>query len=185
MPIYPYQCEVCQRDWEDIRSISDPTIPFCPACGSAKVAQLMPWRFSLVTDREYMQGRGDLETQLGDDVRRVVRAARRHGYKPSRHDTYEPGLARFPGDPEAFVPHDSPRGYVQRLCAKRGISADGRGIKIKGTPRLTEKPPVKIAPAVVADRMRVAVMDNPDLAHSPKKLKELRNEIIQRQGKKD
>jgi len=39
MPIYEYQCQDCQKQFEFILLPSSPTPPQCPACGSKKLSQ--------------------------------------------------------------------------------------------------------------------------------------------------
>ncbi len=85
----------------------------------------------LHTDDEFMANRGTLRDQLGDQTELVVKAAKKNGYKPSMHDVYLPSAARFAGDPEAFVKHDSAKGTLKRTFEKRGWACEG-SVKVKG-----------------------------------------------------
>lgn len=80
------------------------------------------------TDREFFEGMGTLEKQFeGDDRARdhCVKTAMAHGYKPNANDVYLSSLARFPGDPEAFVSPSGGRGQIQDTCEKRGWECHG------------------------------------------------------------
>ena len=41
MPIYEYQCEKCQHEFEKEQRISDPPVKTCPVCKSRKVKKLI------------------------------------------------------------------------------------------------------------------------------------------------
>lgn len=81
------------------------------------------------TDREFLEGRGGCYDQfpgqhgIGEMYRRKAEAA---GVSP-QGKVYVSGLARFPGDPEAWV---SGRGDAQRLCEQRGWACEG-SVKVK------------------------------------------------------
>lgn len=98
------------------------------------------------TDREFLEGSGEQFAKtphMGDYYKSV---AERHG-KNVKGMKYISGLARFPGDPDAFV---TGRGDVQRVCEARGWDCDG-SVKVKG-----RKPepigPYRVADDIVADR---------------------------------
>lgn len=81
----------------------------------------------IMTDSVFFEGQGDLAKQLQTEthLNLIVGNAKKHGYNPNRHDIYNPNLARFPGDPEAFVPATGGRGYIKQLCEKRGWACEG------------------------------------------------------------
>lgn len=85
----------------------------------------------LQTDDEFMANRGSLADQLKHQTEDIVSAARRAGYNPSHSDVYLPSVARFPGDPEAFIKHDSARGHIKKTLEARGWSCEG-SVKVKG-----------------------------------------------------
>lgn len=58
---------------------------------------------------------------------------------------YIGSLARFPGDPEAWV---SGRGDVQKICEERGWGSEG-AVKVKQRPREESHKPVDVAPDIV------------------------------------
>jgi hypothetical protein len=76
------------------------------------------------TDREFLEGRGGCYDQfagqhdVGDHYARV---ARQHGVDVTGK-VYLSGLARFPGDPAAWV---SGRGDVRRVCEQHGWGCTG------------------------------------------------------------
>jgi hypothetical protein len=79
------------------------------------------------TDREFLEGRvnnghifggGPLAEDTGNKLKAVAEA----GGQSVNGKVYLGGLARFPGDPEAWV---SGRGDVQRLVEKRGWKCQG------------------------------------------------------------
>jgi putative FmdB family regulatory protein len=41
MPIYEYQCQKCEHEFETIRKISDPPLVTCPACGTDSLKKLI------------------------------------------------------------------------------------------------------------------------------------------------
>ncbi len=41
MPLYEYQCKVCNHRFEKIQKFSDPPVKECPACGEDEVEQLL------------------------------------------------------------------------------------------------------------------------------------------------
>jgi putative FmdB family regulatory protein len=41
MPIYEYQCQKCQHQFETIRKISDPPLVTCPTCGDDSLRKLV------------------------------------------------------------------------------------------------------------------------------------------------
>lgn len=98
------------------------------------------------TDREFLEGTGEQFSKtpgMGDFYKRV---AERHGQN-TKGKTYISGLARFPGDPEAWV---TGRGDVKRVCEQRGWDCDG-SVKVKGVKPDTSGP-YRVADDLVADR---------------------------------
>jgi len=82
-----------------------------------------------MTDREFLEGhcngsQFEKTPHIGDLYARQARAA---GVDP-KGKVYKAGLARFPGDPQAWV---SGRGDVERICRERGWHAEG-AVKVQG-----------------------------------------------------
>lgn len=136
----------------------------------------------LMTDSVFFAGMPKLGDQFRNDVQlaKVLKIAKKHGYSPNVNDVYEPGLARFQGDPEAFVPPSGGRGYIRRLCEKRGWACDG-AVKVEHRQPLSDPldKPVKLAEDLVQGHMREAIAKDPGLRKKPK---ELREKIIAKHG---
>jgi len=41
MPIYEYQCEACEKRFEQIQKFSDPPVEVCPLCGKGPIKRLL------------------------------------------------------------------------------------------------------------------------------------------------
>lgn len=67
--------------------------------------------------------------------------------------TYLPSLARFPGDPEAWV---SGRGDVQRICDQRGW-----GMGDKDPQPRAPTPAMEVAPELIEDEVQDILASNP------------------------
>jgi len=81
-----------------------------------------------MTDAVFFEGFGTLDKQFAGDEKvrdQVIKRAMASGYKPNNNDVYLSALARYPGDPEAFVPATGGRGHVKKVCEKRGWECDG------------------------------------------------------------
>lgn len=78
--------------------------------------------------------------------------AREAGVNPVGQ-TYISSLARFPGDPEAWV---SGRGDVQKLCLQRGWGCDG----VKVSER-SPTPDIEVAPDLIESEVQDILSENP------------------------
>ena len=83
---------------------------------------------------------------------------------------YEPGLAQFPGDPNAWV---RDRGEIRKKVEALGMGCEG-AVNVKARNDLPPKPTVDIAPDVVLERALDIASANPE-AH-PKLTEELLHE---------
>lgn len=133
----------------------------------------------LQTDDEFMSRRGTLADQLGPQTEDVVRAAKRHGYTPNYTDVYLPAAARFPGDPEAFVRHDSARGKLKKTFEDRGWECDG-SVRTRGREAAPKE--VMLADDIIAEE--ASKIRRLDKAASLVPDKELRQHIIDKYGAK-
>lgn len=131
----------------------------------------------LQTDDEFMGNRGTLRDQLKDQTEDVVKAARRQGYEPSRNDVYLPSLARRPGDPEAFVRHDSARGTIKRRLEARGWGCEG-SVKV----RAREDEPEKKALGDDIVQESVAILRNNDKHARKAPIRDLVKEVTKIHG---
>jgi hypothetical protein len=122
----------------------------------------------VVTDTRFMTDAGTLASQFDGDeeqLQRVTQTAMSHGYTPSTYDQYVPGLARFAGDPEAFISeHNGGRGRVKQLCEDRGWACHG---SVNVTGRRDEVPDIPIAPSLVEKYYKEAVANDPSLLERP------------------
>jgi hypothetical protein len=88
---------------------------------------------------------------------------------------YLSSLAKFPGDPEAWV---SGRGDIQRIVDKNGWEAEGT-VTAKGREHAPPKE-VPLGEDIVNEELLTAVEDNPDLAASRQKVEDKRQEIVEK-----
>lgn len=115
------------------------------------------------TDREFLEGhcngrQFEKTPQIGDLYRRQAAAA---GVDPTGK-VYVSGLARFPGDPHAWV---GGRGDVAATCEANGWACRG-SVTVKGEP----PPPVEVGVAddLVAEHAERAIESDPSLAERPR-----------------
>jgi len=81
-----------------------------------------------VTDREVFRGHRTLGDQFDGEEQvfnQLVDIAEQGGRRPHYTDKYEPGLAAYPGDPEAFVPASGGREHIKNVIEKRNWHCDG------------------------------------------------------------
>jgi len=117
-----------------------------------------------MTDREFFAGMGTLDQQFKHDpqhLKVITDAAKKQGYTPSPNDVYMPGVAKFPGDKDAFISPSGGRGQLRKAVEKHGTGGEG-AVSVK-TPSAKEDPRSKayLAPDVM----------NRLCAHEARKLK--------------
>jgi hypothetical protein len=140
---------------------------------------------AIMTDSVFKAGMqtvgDDLNTGDGIYMRNVIAAAKAKGFTPSPTSTYFANLARYPGDREAFVPATEGRGYIKKLCEKRGWACDGA---VKSKARQPDSDPLsggkKLGNDIVNARMREMAAKDPDRVR--KNRAEIRESIIQKHG---
>jgi hypothetical protein len=142
-------------------------------------------RFNIRTDSTYSKGRKTILDQCGGsqlEAKRMVAALRSQGYNPSMHDFYEPGLADFPYDAKAMIPHASPRSEMAQRCAERGVGIiDGPGgLDIKSKPRDIKRGGKRLSPHLVEEVRRQRLEKHPSLIMQDQK--ELRQQIVDDHG---
>lgn len=64
---------------------------------------------------------------------------------------YMPELARFPGDPEAVLPHGQERDHIKKICETRGWACEGA---VECKHREPERDPHESAPKMAEDLIR-------------------------------
>jgi hypothetical protein len=83
------------------------------------------------TEREFFMGRHSLEDSFlkrsgnQEQFDEVVKRARKAGYEPKHSDIYEPNLAKFIGDPKAFIPAAGGKTHIKDVCKQRNWSCRG------------------------------------------------------------
>lgn len=118
----------------------------------------------------------------GDEWRlsRVINGAKRAGFTPNATDRYIPTVARFEGDPRAFINHKHTLGDLKRELEDAGVEAEG-AVNTSGRNAPPAKPQLtRLAPQIVERIRKRMVKENPDLAHSDQK--QLRQEIVEKHG---
>ena len=138
---------------------------------------------SIRTDAQFLANHGTLDKQFeGDDrqLKAVTDTAKSLGYNPSPNDTYIPTLARFPGDPMAFVPPGSPKSHIKKVCESTDRACEG-DVKVARAPK---KPPktVRLGEDLIQEEAAMRIIENPEEAMKPKG--QLRNEILDKHGAK-
>lgn len=79
-------------------------------------------------DTYFFAGKGTLSQQFKgaeDQLDFIVAQARRKGYNPGVNDVYTGALARFPGDPAAFVPPSGGINHIKQVCEERDLECAG------------------------------------------------------------
>lgn len=133
------------------------------------------------TDSTFLANHGTLDKQFeGDDrqLEAVVEAARKRGYNPNPNDTYIPSLARYTGDPLAFVPAGNPRGHIKKVCEETDRACEG-AVEVGRTQKEPEKT-VPLAEDLIQEEAAIRISNDPSEGLKPDE--QLRNEIIQDHG---
>ena len=89
-------------------------------------------------------------------------------------------MARFPGDPLAFVPPGSPKSHIKKVCESTDRACEG-----DVTVRRSRKEPaktVRLGEDLVQEEAAMRIAENPEEAIKPKE--QLRNEILDKHGAK-
>lgn len=153
--------------------------------GSHKLAVMLALQQAprVMTDAVFLSGYGTLEKQIKSDEQRswLVSKAKACGYDVGPNHVYNPMLARFPGDGEAFIPPSDARGHIQRVCEERGQECNG-AVTVKGVQKdPPPKPKGKRLAKNIIDRIEQRkIAENPDLAHSNRRT--LRESIVHEHG---
>lgn len=89
---------------------------------------------------------------------------------------YRSSLARYAGDPEAWV--DS-RSDIKAICERRGWGCEG-GVTVKSPEMVDPTPTIPLDPKVVTDEVELAIERNPEIAPTPKERERLWNETYEK-----
>ena len=138
---------------------------------------------SIRTDSQFLANHGTLDKQFEGDERQlssVTETAKKHGYSPSPNDTYIPTLARFPGDPLAFVPAGSPKNHIKKVCEATDRACEG-DVSVERSRKSPSKT-VRLGEDLVQEEAAMRIFQNPAEALKPQE--QLRNEILDKHGAK-
>lgn len=168
-PVYdpPLSPERVLRDHENMQEML--RSQKCPSCQ---------------TDTGWASGRGTLLDQMDGDenwTKHVVRQAKKHGYSPGSNDIYLTQLARFTGDPEAFVKPSDGRARVAEVCRQRGAGCQG---SVNVQPKEYTPPP----PAKLSRRLTKEIMSSyrrHDMVDKSMPDTELRKLVVDKHGRQD
>lgn len=127
------------------------------------------------TDREFLEGHCNgsqfaNEEEIGEVYRRRARAA---GVDP-KGKVYLSGLARFPGDPEAWV---DGRGDVQRRLEERGWGSEG-SVTVKPRDPVAPSPSPKVADDLVDDEVGRILAAVPPAERAAVDTQDLREQVV-------
>jgi len=114
---------------------------------------------------------------------KILAAAKAQGFTPSPDAIYHPGLARFPGDKEAFFTRSQGRGYIKQLCERRGWAAEGAVTVAARQPEddmLAPKHCVPLSENIVREKAMDMIQENPGLKSLNRK--QLREKVLERYG---
>ena len=136
------------------------------------------------TDSTFFAGVGTLANQFKarpQVLEQMVKNAKAHGYTPNVNDFYNPTLANFQGDPEAFIPASGGRGYVRALCEKRGTGCEG-AVTVKARDAEPPPPKIRLAADLVAAKLLAHLTKHPEDRRKPRR--ELESMIVEKHGSK-
>lgn len=108
-------------------------------------------------------------SRRGDAYEKV---AKKLGFN-TKGKVYISGLARFPGDPQAWI---SDRDDIKRICEKNNYNCEGE-FNITARNDVPPKPPVDLAPQLVEQGVRDLLQEDPGLKSKP--VEELRERVIE------
>ncbi len=138
------------------------------------------------TDTTFLSGIGTLEQQFDGDVEgmnEVISAARRKGFNPTSGMFYYEPLARYVGDPEAFLSAGDGKGRIRDVCEKRGWGCRGT-VNVKA--RQPEEDPLKNPKVPLAEsivREEVGRLRQ-DPSNQKKPERELREQVLDKHALK-
>ena len=134
------------------------------------------------TDREFFVGQKQLCDQFTPIMLdKYVKQARKAGYNPSPNDVYLGQLARFPGDPEAFVSPSGGRSQIKKVLEQRGWGCTG-AVNVQRRDEAPDEKATGLASDLVEDFVKQEIAADPGKAFVDKR--ELREQIIDRHGSK-
>lgn len=163
---------------------------YCELLGTGvapRMAEILALRMAPrgMTDSIYFCGQGNLDKQFGDapcgQLEMLVKAARGHGYEPGMNDVYDSGLARFFGDPLAFVPATGGRNHIRRVAEARDIECHGPVEVKRQRMGETAQEQCRLGADLVEEGVEEMIAKNPELRFTADR-RELREEVILKHG---
>lgn len=142
----------------------------------------------LSTDDTFFHGMKPLYDQFESQkaLDRVLDESKKRGFVPDKNSVYFPNLARFKGDPEAYVSRAQGRSYIKKLLEKRGWESDG-AVKVKGREATSDPYDRKnrklLGEDVISKYAGKMVEQDPSLKRISRQ--ELREKVIEKHGPKD
>lgn len=131
------------------------------------------------TETRQVAGRPMLGDQMSKQkLNQILASARAQGYNPSSSDLYNPTLARFPGDKQAFIPATGGNAHVRKVCEKNNWSCQGRNER-KARPEQPTKD-IPLADDIGRRLGRQILRENPDM--TPSEIKSLKEVVLKKHG---
>lgn len=133
----------------------------------------------LSTDSTFFSGIGSLNQQILDprSRERLYKNAKRMGIPLTGNEFYQPGLAKFPGDPRACISQAGGKAQVRKMIEEKGTGSEG-AITVKKRQR-PPQPKCKLHPRIVARHMQ-RMLKEPGNALRDRR--EMVAEIIEKHG---
>lgn len=127
MPIHPHECVPCGHHFEVVTlRVSTVPDPACPKCGKAAERRFgVP---HLDTDTNFFAGAKLGGGQFQPYTREAYTLPAKMQGVSINGAHYQHGLARYPGDPRAFV---RDRGEMKKLLEERGWGSEDLGVKAR------------------------------------------------------
>lgn len=140
----------------------------------------------MMTDDVFLSGLPQVQHMPSrPEFKQLLQNAMKHGYRPKPTDVYQPALARFRGDPRAFVNHGQARGHIAAICDAEGRGCEGAVNRSPREPEVDpwEKPKYKLSPKLVREMVRKKVAKDPDLARMDRR--ELIEKVVSEHSRKE
>ncbi len=103
-----------------------------------------------------------------------AKQAKKHGLKSTKGRIYMSRLAKFPGDPDAWI---ADKGDIQKLAEKRGMGINGYGLSIPMRNDVEPEPGIDIADDIVDREVTDILAANPEVAPTKKEKLDLREKV--------
>ena len=140
---------------------------------------------ALSTDDTFFQGSKPLYDQFESQkhLDGYLKESAKRGFVPNKNAVYFPGIARFRGDPEAYVTRAQGRTYIKGLLERRGWACEGA---VKTAHRQPEDDPlaarncVRLADNIIIDRAKTMQKQDPSVKRMSRQA--LREKIIAEHG---